>query len=148
LCRLTSGKGEDFYAILERELTITHSVKEESTTVLTMMPYSVGTRATGPTVDQLLNLRDAVKSMPRGGLRSLLSELFTGKEAAVQSFKRYLDVNRTEREVSRSGGAKKLEKLLSALEALTGNTEGNALFAGNATPLYDAVELISAERSS
>ena len=146
--RLTSGKGEDFYAILERELTITHSVKEESTTVLTMMPYSAGTRATGPTVDQLLNLRDAVKSMPRGGLRSLLSELFTGKEAAVQSFKRYLDVNRTEREVSRPGGAKKLEKLLSALEALTGNTEGNALFAENATPLYDAVELISAERSS
>ena len=86
--------------------------------------------------------------MPRGGLRSLLSELFTGKEAAVQSFKRYLDVNRTEREVSRPGGAKKLEKLLSALEALTGNTEGNALFAENATPLYDAVELISAERSS
>ena len=143
--RLTSSMSDDFTGILERELTIRYSGENESRTVLTMMPYSAGTKAAGPRAEQLLELKEAVGRMPRGGLRSLLSDLFKGKKLAIQSFERLCDVNSEER--TGRGGARQLDELLGALETITGNSKAQALFAGDATPLHDAVELISAERS-
>lgn len=135
--RLTTSRAEDFGTILERELTAPDN------TVLTMMPYSAGSKASGPDAASLIELKEAVEGMPRGALRGLVSELFRGRSAAQQSFERLCEVNSSER--AGAGGAKALKKLLGALEGITGGSGGSPLFSGDATPLQDAIELISAE---
>jgi len=141
--RLTASKIEDFDSILTRELTIELTQTNEKT-VLTMMPYAAGGKNTvHPSVEALLKLRDAVKGMPRGGLRSLLTELYSGKEAALQSFERICDVAKGRTDTTSIN----LKRLMEALETITRNSGRNALFREHATPLHDAVELLSAERS-
>ena len=149
--RLTTTKSEEFKTILERELTVpaekekVKNDESEKKTLLTMMPYAAGGQKAGrPSVADLTELRDAVKGMPRGGLRSLLTELFNGREPAIQLFERICDVAEGR---SADKTPQNLKKLLEALEKITGNTGTEALFKGSATPLHDAVELLSAERS-
>lgn len=146
--RLTTSKSDDFNDILERELTIKNPLDDNDVTFLTMMPYTAGEKAAEAgyhnTVERLLKLKEAVGKMPRGSLRKVLSDLFDGRKTAEQSFKRICDVAG---ERSEAGGSDELSHLLRALEDLTGNPGEAALFSTNATPLHDAVELLSAERS-
>lgn len=163
--RVTTTVADEFEEILERELTVTRREKGERTLCLTMMPYAVGGKVaapglSAPKAEALLALAEAVKAMPRGGLRGVLTELYRSPSRAERMFERLCDVAK-----DRAGGRRSctgaLEAALRAVEesvpsAPSGSSEKekknekDKLFFSRGdlfvTPLHDAVELLSAER--
>ena len=145
--RVTTTAAETFETILERELTFPD---DEATLTATMMPYVIGQPlGSFGSTDALVKLKEAVKAMPRGSLRQLLSEIPQGKARTQRNFERVSQVNR-----SRQGREKEtssaFDDLESALAGLTGSQRDDVLFRqeGNTatTPLFDAIELLAAER--
>ncbi len=156
--RVTTTASEEFKTILNRELTFADKDGSEDTKLLaTMMPYVVKPSSQDCSFARfkdLLELKEAVKVMPRGSLRQLLSEMAWGKARTERNFARILEVN-SKRKEENTGGSEKLKQLVAALERITGPSGESALFSakfseGNeeyvATPLHDAIELLSVER--
>ena len=96
-----------------------------------------------------MKVKEAVKAMPRGSLRQLLSEMARGKARTQRNFERVSQVNRA-RQGGEKGISSAFDDLESALAGLTGSQGDDVLFRqeGNTatTPLFDAIELLAAER--
>lgn len=72
--------------------------------------------------------------MPRGSMRGILTALYQSREKAKQSFSRVRQIGH---------GKGYMQPVVDALKSIT----GNELFKDdNATPLFDALELLAAER--
>jgi hypothetical protein len=112
---------------------------------LTMNPYQVG-EAPANGLPALADLRELVKalrqdSIPRSGVRGLVSRAYEGKAAADQAFERLKLVVHERDDAA-------WQALESSLKKLTGDGLWKPLSAPNpgkptaATPLYDALELL------
>lgn len=131
--RQTATIADDFKDdILNRDL------KGADGLTLTMMPYVLdgGNDKRYPTIGNLVELKDALgdKKMPRGSMRGILTALYQSREKAKQSFSRVRQIGH---------GKGYMQPVVDALKSIT----GNELFKDdNATPLFDALELLAAER--
>ena len=141
--RVTTSVADEFKDIIARELTT------QDDTILTMMPYTTGQGHNDhPRLDDLLTLTDAVEKMPRGSLRGLITEIYSGRQKAQQAFNRIAQVAKARNKES----SQKLENLQEALSRLTGQNDESSLWKplGNkgdkvekfCTPLHDALELL------
>lgn len=163
--RVTTTVANEFEEILERELTVSGRGDGERALRLTMMPYAVGGKVaapglSAPKAEALLDLAEAVKAMPRGGLRGVLTELYRSRSRAERMFERLCDVAK-----DRAGGGRSRTGALEAALRAVGESvpsapsgsrekekknETEKLFFSRGdlfvTPLHDAVELLSAER--
>jgi hypothetical protein len=137
--RQTATIADDFKDdIMERDL------KGADGLTLTMMPYVLGgEQAAGhPMIEDLLKLKGALSKMPRGSMRGILADLYQSRKKAQQSFERVCQI---------AQGKTYLSPFLVALKTLTQNQDEplfkpDSTSKGYSTPLYDAMELIAAER--
>lgn len=128
--RVTTSSVRDYEHILRHDLTTEDSL-------LSMAPYLCGHKAEsqGPTAAELLGLVAAMKGMPKGSFRSLVSKANLGRTQAQQAFARICDIAQPD----------KVSALRAALTALTGNQttplwqEEEGL---SRTPVFDALELL------
>lgn len=148
--RMTTSKADDFKDdILKRELTVEH---KETLVTLSMMPYTTGTKQADsccPKLEDFNRLTDALKSMPRGSMRQLVNEMFSGKIHAEQAFERVCRVNEQRAD-------KNLKELKGSLARITGeglftpaelsNRKDKRVY-NYRTPLYDAVQILSEVRT-
>ncbi len=138
--RVTSTMADEFTTILDRELITPHAC-------LTRMPYRVGGQA-DPQLADLLTLARAMKTMPRGSLRGVITALYENQTAAEQAYARILDVA-SARSTPRCQAALKaftaaMDTLTSGPSSLWMKREGNIV----STPLYDASELLAATNNA
>lgn len=161
--RVTTTAAEEFEPILKRELTFPDDFEENTSLVATMMPYGVNIpeelKDSVCSVEDLVTLKYALKAMPRGSSRQLLSEMARGKTRTERNFNRLKDVSSGRKDGK--GSSEAFRALEEALKKLTGSKENSSesvLFRSVkkpekgsekqefVTPLHDAMELLSAER--
>lgn len=134
--RVTTTMADDFSGIIERELTF-------GDMVMTMMPYTTGSKAkdqSAPSLASLRALKDSVSAMPRGTLRGILSKVAVGKDRACRDFERIIQVHKDKGDHCKN--------LLDALKAITGRDGKDSLFSeDNRSPLHDGIELCSIDKS-
>nr|WP_321500837.1 hypothetical protein [uncultured Dethiosulfovibrio sp.] len=139
--RVTTTMADDFSGIIERELTF-RNLAMDTTTTMTMMPYTTGGKTNGQSAPSLASLRvlkDSVSAMPRGTLRGILSKVAVGKDRACRDFERIIEVHKDKGDYCK--------KLLEALEAITGRDGKDSLFStDNRSPLNDVISLCSVDR--
>lgn len=129
------------------ETVIREEIKTEDGTVLTMMPYCISHYRNLATIGDLVELGHAVKGMPTGSLRGLLSEMYRGKESAQRAFERLAEVSGM-RDTEGIHGKRAFERLKKALSSITDSEGLESLWKSTGgqseTPLLDALELVAA----
>ena len=131
--RLTTSLGTDYEnTVLRKELA------GDGGTCLTLNPYRIGNTAV-PGVGPLLDLVSAMKELSSGGLRRLMTSVYTNKEMADRDFERALSI------MGEKGCGWHKQAFCEALQSL-GCARGSMWDReGKRTPLLDAIELNSVD---
>ncbi|MBN1297679.1 hypothetical protein JXA80_12940, partial [bacterium] len=144
--RITTSGVSSFDDIVKREFTLPGPNDKEKT-VLSMMPYTVHPVEGFCRIEAMLQLLEAMKKMPRGSVRELVSTMYRGHAPADVAFARIRQIAADEGKSKQSFSA-----FVEALKQLTGSTDNQPLWqvlSGQdsrtiRTPMLDAVELRAA----
>lgn len=150
--RITTSGIQKYDDIIATQLTIhPRRSDSESRIVLNMMPYTTDDVSVDgfPSVSKLLDLVAALRKMPRGSIRELISAMYRGKAEVDKAFDRVIQVvdSIKKKEYDPNSFKKALEALRTenAPEGLiwskaSQSTESNTIIY---TPLQDALELLA-----
>jgi hypothetical protein len=131
--RITSGYRPDYNDVIEKDLATKEGLQ------LTRNPYVIQQDTEHASLDNLEKLASLLHKAPRGTFRQLIDDLHRSKADAQSNYARGIMILK-ERE--KESDAEQLQEVLKQLESFPEKGESQT------TAIYDALELISATKTS